>query len=166
MMDESRLTEYYSEIANKLDEMIPCEWERVVLYAMEVGNWSFATFYFYTADGAVHHWGDIPEEYDVDDDVVDELIDELTQINKNLWLEFQNSDAETWYSFTFDLDSDWKFKVKYGYEQHEDISGLEIEIRWAYDELGLIPDEKVERMLLKEYLEKQNRELPDELKNM
>lgn len=25
MMDESRLTAYYSKLANKLDEMIPCE---------------------------------------------------------------------------------------------------------------------------------------------
>ena len=33
MIEEGKLTTYYSEIANKLDEMIPCKWERIVLFA-------------------------------------------------------------------------------------------------------------------------------------
>lgn len=163
MIEEGKLTTYYSEIANKLDEMIPCKWERIVLYAEEIGNARFATFYFYTENGEIHHWGDISEEYNVNRMLVSKGLNELRQINKRLWLEFNDSDEETWYSFTFDINSDWQFKVKFGYEKNDELSGLEKEIRWGYDELGLIPKERVEKTILKNYLEGQGKEVPVEL---
>ena len=166
MILENKLTEYYGKIANKVDEIIPCEWEKVVIYAEETGNWSFVTFYFYTDDGNIHHWGDISDEYDVNIRSVSRMVDELVEINKDLWLEFKNSEDDKWYSYTFYLDSDWKFKIKYGYEKNDELSGLEKEIRWGYDELGLIPQEKVEKKILKKYLETQGKELPEELRDI
>lgn len=165
-MDERKLTEYYSEIANKLDEMIPCEWKRIVLFAEEVGNAGFATFYFYTEDGNVHHWGNIPDEYNTNRMMITKAKYELIQINRRFWLEFKNSDEETWYTYTFDIDSDWKIKIKFGYENNEEISTLEKQIRWAYDELGILPKSKSEKIFLKEYLEEQGKELPEELKEI
>ena len=166
MIEESKLTEYYSEIANKLDEMIPCKWERIVLFAEEVGDASFATFYFYTEDGKLHNSGNIPDEYNVNRMMSKKALYELIQINKRFWLEFKNSDDEIWYTYTFELDSDWKFKIKFGYENDVDISSLEKKIRWAYDELGIIPNAKAEKVFLKEYLEEQGKELPEELKEI
>ena len=163
MIDESILTAYYSEIANKLKEMIPCEWTKIALFAEEVGNASFATFYFYTEDGVAHHYGDIPEEFGVKRMDNTKRLYELTKINKRLWLEFKNSDEEAWYTYKFELDSDWNFTIEYGYEYNENISSLEKLIRWSYDDLGMIPKERVEKKLLKEYLEEQGRELPEEL---
>lgn len=163
MIQESRLTEYYSRIASKIDEIIPCKWEKVVLYAEETGNWSFTTFYFFTDDGKYHHWGDIPDEYNVERNIVFRLIDELTQVNKELWLEFKNSGEKIWYSFTFHLDSDWKFNIKFGYEKHYELSGLEVGIRWAYNELAIVPRGKAGKKLLKKYLIEQGREIPDAL---
>ena len=164
MVDESRLTNYYSEIANILNEMIPCEWEKIALYAKELGDWRFVTFYFYTDDEIIHHWGNISDEYGEDDDEVDQYMDELSNIVKSIWLEFKESSEELWTSFEFDLDSDWKFKAYFGYEEHKKLSGIEIETRWAYDKLGIIPQENAEKIFLKEYLEEQGRELPEELK--
>ena len=166
MIEQRKLTEYYSGIANKLDDMIPCKWERIVLYAEEVGNARFATFYFYTEDGHIHHWGDIPDEYNINRMMISKSLNELRQINKRLWLEFENSDEETWYSFTFDINCDWKFKIKFGYDKNDELSGLEKEIRWAYDELGLVPQERVERNILKKYLDEQGKELPEELEDI
>lgn len=166
MIQESRLTEHYSRIANKVNDIIPCEWEKVVIHAEELGDWSFVTFYFYTNDGNVHHWGDISDEYDVNIRTVSRLVDELVQINKDLWLEFKNSEEEEWYSYTFYLDSDWKFSIKYGYEKHEELSGMEIGIRWAFDELAIVPRGKAGKRVLKKYLEEQGKELPEELKEI
>lgn len=91
------------------------------------------------------------------------LIDELTQVNKELWLEFKNSGEDTWYSFPFNSDSDWKFNIKFGYEKHDELSGMEVGIRWAYNELAVVPRGKAGKKLLKKYLIEQGRELPDAL---
>ena len=154
MLDEKILEKYYQQIAEKLDEIVPVAWDRIVMYAEETGESSSVCFYFYTDNCTkVHHWGDIPEEYNVDWDIVDSGMDELQIINKNLWLEFIDAGETPWYTLTFDLDKDWRFKVKYGYEIDLDVSPLEREIRWAYDELGIIPREDFEKKLLDEYLE-------------
>ena len=165
-MKENILVEYYGKIANKVDEIIPCEWEKVVIHAEELGNWSYVTFYYYTNDGNINHWGDIAEQYGLDIRIVSGMVDELVQINKDLWLEFKNFEEEQWYSYTFYLDSDWKFTFKYGYEKNEELSGMEIGIRWAYDELAIVPRGKAGKRVLKKYLEGQGKELPEELKEI
>lgn len=43
---------------------------------------------------------------------------------------------------------------------------MEKVLRWAYDELEIIPRDNYRRSLLKEYLEEQGRELPEELKEI
>lgn len=166
MMEERNLIEYYSEVANVLDDMIPCGWKKISLYAKELGDWRFLTFYFYTDDDKIHHWGDIPDEYGVDDDEVDDYMDELSNIIKKIWLEFKEYAEEPWTSFEFDIDSDWKFKVNFRYEEHRTLSGIEIETRWAYDKFAIIPQENAEKFFLKEYLEEQGKELPEELKDI
>lgn len=166
MVQESRLTEHYSRIVDKVAEIIPCEWEKVVMHAEETGDWSYVTFYYYTDGGNRYHWGDIPEQCGVDREIVSGMVDELTQINKDLWLEFKNSEEKEWYSYTFYLDIDGKFSIEYGYEKHEELSGMEIGIRWAYDELAIVPRGKAGKRILKKYLDEQGKELPEELKDM
>ena len=67
MVNESKLVEFYGEIANQMDSMVPCEWKRIVLYAEETGNVSTAGFYFYTNDEQVHWSAGITERYDVEE---------------------------------------------------------------------------------------------------
>ena len=165
MIKESNLNKYYSQIAEKLDEMIPFDCNKIVLYGEEIGDVSSASFYFFTIDSKVHHSGNIPEEYNVSKKIFKELLRELLEINKNLWLEFKEADEPTWCSLTFELDSDWKFKVKYGYERNGEIGRLEREIRWAYDELGIVPEDEYERELLEEYLTEQGKSLQDAMHN-
>ena len=134
-------------------KIIPVEWDRIVMYAEEVGEVSTICFYYYTDNFTkVHHWGDIPEEYNVDENIFNSLIDKLWITNKNLWMEFKNAGETPWCTLTFYLEKDWRFKVKYGYELDREISSLERRIRWAYDELGIIPKEEFEKDLLDEYL--------------
>lgn len=166
MMDESRLTEYYSAMAEIVDELIPCEWERVVMYAEEMEDSSAASFYFYTSDGAYYYSGNIWDEFDVSEDKYDELMDELLDTTEALWMEFKSSGEEPWCSFTFELDKDWKFKIKYSYDPNEGLGRVEKVLRWAYDELEIVPKDNYRRTLLKEYLEAQGRELPEELKDI
>ena len=65
MIDEKVLEEYYGEIANKLDEMIPVEWTKIAMLAIDSGISRSAFFYFYTTDGKAHYSNAIPDEYEV-----------------------------------------------------------------------------------------------------
>ncbi|WP_297430164.1 immunity protein YezG family protein [Clostridium sp.] len=159
MINENNLTRYYSEIAEKLDEIIPVDWDKIVMYAEEIGDVGSVSFYYYTDNVKVHYSGDIPYEYNVSEDIFDSLIDELMNTNKCLWDEFKNAGESTWSSLTFYLDSGWRFKVKFGYERNTEIGHLEREIRWAYDELGIIPENDYEKKLLEEYLKGQGKSL-------
>ena len=166
MMNEETLTKYYTAIAQKLDELIPCEWEKVALYAEQGEGVSAVRFYFYTEDGNYHDSGFLWEEYDVTEEKCTDLLVELMDINENLWHEFKNSGEETWYSYTFKLDKDYKFNMKYSYEKIKATEEMDTEANWAYDELGIIPPDDYTRELLKNYLLKQKRELPEELKDI
>lgn len=165
MVNEAKLNKYYSAIAEKMDEMIPCEWERIVLRAEESGSVSSAGFYFYTNNNEVH-WSDgIPELYKINEREFRTKRRELFGIIKELWQEFNNAGEQAWHVFVFKLDSERKFSAKFDYEINSDIETLERRIRWAYDELGIIPQGEYGRKLLKEYLEAQRREIPVQLQD-
>lgn len=161
MIEEKVLNEYYSQIAGKLDEMIPYEWNRVVLYAEETGDVSTGSFYFYTSDNEVHWSEDIPKEYGIDKAEFRMCQVGLWQINENLWTEFKNAGEPIWFAYVFELDSERKFKIRYIYEKDEKLTATGRRIRWAYDELGIVPKGEFGRKLLKEYLEEQGKELPN-----
>lgn len=57
-------------------------WTKDPIFAEEVGDASFATFYFYTEDGKIHNSGNIPNEYDVNRMMSKKSLYELMQINK------------------------------------------------------------------------------------
>ena len=165
MIEESRLNEYYGQIAEKLDEMVPCEWEKIVLYVEESEENSFFDFYFYNKEGKAYRWTDIPNEYygEFNMEEFGICLKELEQINKNFWMECRDSDEGTWNSFVFLLNSEWKFNIKFGYERNDKLSEFEKKIRWAYDELGIVPELTIEGEVLEKYLMEQGRELPEKL---
>lgn len=168
MIEKDVIFKHYSNIANLLDDLIPCEWQRVALYAEQSEDKGFFTFYFENEYGEVYHWSDIPEEYDdyVYMEEFGENLQALEQAIKELWLECKNSDENIWLSFNFDIDSEWRFKVDFGYEITDaDLPEWEKDIRWAYDTLGVIPQYANECNLLAKYLKEQGKELPDELKD-
>ena len=164
MVNESKLAELYSEIANKMDEMIPCEWKRIVLYAEKIGVETNIGFYFYTNDDQVHWSAGMFEVFEIDEYENMMLLIQLTDLVKELWLEFKNADEEIWSVFTFDIDSEWKFKANFKYDLDEKISDFERRIIWSYDELNIILKGEYARKILKEYILANERELPEELK--
>lgn len=160
MIDEKNLTKYYSRIAEKLDEIIPVEWNKISMYAEEIGDVSAVCFYYYTDNcKKIHYSEDIPEECKVSEKIYDSLSDELISINKELWFEFKNAGQPTWQALTFNLDYNYKFNAKFNYEINHEIGPLDRIIRWAYDELGLIPQNEYEKELLEEYLKEQGKTL-------
>lgn len=153
MIKESDLNKYYAEIANQLNEIIPVEWKRIIMYAEDLGDSSSVSFYFYTKeDKNIHHSGNIPEDFSVHRNIFRKLLRELRGTIKNLRNEFDKENEKLWYTLTFVLEEDWKFKVKFGYEIDNEISCFEREVIWAYNEIGLVPKGEFGREVLEKYL--------------
>ena len=153
MIKESNLNQYYAEIAHKLNDIIPEEWKKIILYAEDLGDVSSTSFYFHTKeDNAIHYSGNIPEEFSVSKDEFRILLRELRSIIRSFRNEFEKEHEELWYTLTFILDESWRFKADFGYEIDEEKGYLEREIIWAYENIGLVPEEEFGREVLKEYL--------------
>lgn len=158
-MNEEKLNKYYVKIAEKLDEMIPIEWDRVVLFAEEFGDVSSANFYFYIKgkDKPILS-SSIPEKFDVSEEIYDRLWRELIAINKDLWIK-NKKEQQPWEIMIFYLDDDWKFKIEFEYEIDKEIDTYERLIRLAYNKLGIIPNDDYAKELLQEYLIKLGKSL-------
>ena len=153
MIKESDLNKYYAEIANQLNEIIPVEWKRIIMYAEDLGDSSSVSFYFYTKeDNNIHHSGNIPEDFSVHRNIFRKLLRELRCTINNLRNEFDKENEKLWYTLTFVLEEDWRFNVKFGYEIDNEISDFEREVIWAYNEIGLVPKGEFGREVLEKYL--------------
>lgn len=152
MIDERKLTKYYQAIAQNLNSIIPVKWNKVVLYAEETDYSECTFFYFYTNGDEIHHSGDIPEEYHINENVFSKQLRDLFKAIRSLWEEFRNAGVETWKVITFHLEDNRRFKVKYSYDLNMEIGDYDRQIRWAYDELGIIPEGDYGKKLLNEYL--------------
>lgn len=163
MINENNLSKYYSKIANKLNEMIPVEWEKIAMYAEELGDVSSASFYFYTQDkdGSLisHNSGYLQDEYNVSEEEWDSSFDELFSANKELWLEFEKAGEKTWDILIFKLDSNGKFKIKFEYDTDRNIDFFTKEIIWAYEDLGIVPQDNYSMSILEDYLKSKGEEL-------
>ena len=85
MVFEEQVSKLYNEIANKINEMILAEWEQVytMAYIDEEGT---EVFFNYTKPGSndLHHYTDIPKDYNVSEEIFDELSDELYDLFERL----------------------------------------------------------------------------------
>lgn len=156
MVNEAKLTEHYSAIADKLNEMIPCEWDNVYMYGEVLEDSREVYFYFKPAGEDEFVYGhDIPSKYDVERKMSRESMRALRTLVAELHNEFVNSGGVAWTSITFSLDNTGKFKADFGYEDvlNSPFSSGERQIIWEYEVLGLEPDEEYQE-LVKGYLEK------------
>ena len=157
MVDEEILMHYYEEIANKLDEMSPVEWTKIAMLAEDLGTSCAAGVYFFTKDNKVYYNHNIPEDFNVDEEVYRKILDELLEINGRLREEFINFGIQPWKLLSFILNEDWSFKLNYEYEIDEDIDYMERKIIWAYEELGIMPEGEFSKSILEEYLEEKEK---------
>ena len=157
MVDEEILMHYYEEIANKLDEMSPVEWTKIAMLAEDLGTSCAAGVYFFTKNNKVYYNHNIPEDFNVDEEVYRKILDELLEINGRLREEFINFGIQPWKLLSFILNEDWSFKLNYEYEIDEDIDYMERKIIWAYEELGIMPEGEFGKSILKEYLEEKEK---------
>ena len=142
---EENLNKMYQEIANKINEMIPVEWERVytMAYIDEGGG---EVFFNYITPGSddLHYYTDIPKDYNVSERIFDELSDELYENFDRLRELFIENNQEPWTSCEFDFTKEGKLNVSFDYIdwKNSDFGPLAREYYYEYKKFGILPEKE------------------------
>ncbi|PFS14093.1 TIGR01741 family protein [Bacillus cereus] len=145
----------YQEIGTRVDEIIPGDWEKIYLYA-EVLNDSTEVFFYFsipTKEEFIYS-NDIPKVYNVDRKIYKELLFELFDKFEELREEFRKNEQELWTNLTLTIDNSGKFKIEYNSEYilSSEIGSMDRQIIWMYKNLGILPDNEVDKKFLDNYL--------------
>ena len=140
---EENLNKMYQEIANKINEMIPVEWERVytMAYIDEGGG---EVFFNYITPGSddLHYYTDIPKDYNVSERIFDELSDELYENFDRLRELFIENNQEPWTSCEFDFNNEGKLNVSFDYIdwKNSGFGQISRDYYYEYKKFGIIPE--------------------------
>lgn len=126
----------YQKVANILVEMIPEEWEKILLYAEVREGFSQVFFYYYPVNQEQPVYSlDIVDMFNIDKPLHRKLKQELYDCFEELWNEFMVQDQELWTSLTYILDNMGKMKLNYGYEDISENSPDEKQDKWEAEYL-------------------------------
>lgn len=124
MMETSNMETIYQQIAYILNDMIPEDWEKVLLYAEMREGYGQVFFYFYPLGSNTPVYSlDIEDQYDVDSQNYRSLKNQLFDCCEQLWSEFQQQGQEQWTCFTYILKHTGEMKIQYSYD--DDLSQLD-----------------------------------------
>ncbi len=126
----------YQKVANILVEMIPEEWEKILLYAEVREGFSQIYFYYYPINQKQPVYSlDIVDVFNIDKTLHRKLKQELYECFEKLWNEFKVQGQEQWTNLTYILDNMGRMKLNYGYEDISEISSEEKQDKWEAEYL-------------------------------
>lgn len=135
-METKKMEQTYQQIANTLVNIVPEEWEKILLYAEYREGYKKVFFYYYPKTGVKPVYSlDITDTFNIDEDQFDEMENELYNCFSRLWEEFRNQEQEQWTNLTFILDSTGRMKINYGYEDISELSPVEKQDKWEAEYL-------------------------------
>ena len=140
---EENLNKMYQEIANKINEMIPVEWERVytMAYIDDQGGEVFLNF-IQSDSNDIHYYTSIPDDYNVSERIFDELSDELYENFDRLRELFIENNQEPWTSCEFDFNNEGKLNVSFDYIdwKNSGFGQISRDYYYEYKKFGIIPE--------------------------
>ncbi|AYV70489.1 antitoxin YezG family protein [Bacillus sp. PK3-056] len=135
-METKQMEAIYQKVANILVEMIPEEWEKILLYAEVREGFSQVFFYYYPVNQEQPVYSlDIVDMFNIDKPLHRKLKQELYDCFEELWNEFMVQDQELWTSLTYILDNMGRMKLNYGYDDVSEISPDEKQDKWEAEYL-------------------------------
>jgi uncharacterized protein (TIGR01741 family) len=126
----------YQKIANLIVNMIPEEWDKVLLYS-EIRDGYSRVFFYYYPQGTVSptYSLDITDKFQINKTQFNKLEDELYDCFSELFEEFKIQEQEPWTSLTYSLDNTGKMNINYRYEDISQISSVEKREKWEAEYL-------------------------------
>ncbi len=159
-METKRTKKLYSDLAIKLDKLIPEKWSEIYLYA-QLGNFMYSMYFFYYTEDKkkLVYSIDIPKNYEIDEDEFDDLRDEIKQDFKDLQNEFAINKQELWTSLTLVIRDTGEFKIDYSYNDIAKVDPFEQQIIWRYEVLGLDSSNQsnLAKKIIEKYIENKNK---------
>lgn len=147
--------ELYQKIAEHLNEMIPFQWKKIVLYAEILDDSADIYFYFTTPNNSDYLFShNIPEHFDVSEEIYDQLLIELQELFEELKEEFKLGNQDIWTNLTLKLENTGKFSIDYNDDDvlSSELDDLQRRDVWKYQNLGILPADEEDRKFIEEYL--------------
>ncbi|WP_111292579.1 immunity protein YezG family protein [Bacillus safensis] len=145
----------YKNIAETIDEMIPCDWDKVWMYAEILDDSAGITFYFTEPNNEERVYGDdIPKKYSVSGSIYDHLLYKLSKHFRNLKKAHIENDLGVWTTATLQLEKAGKFTIDYGYEDILNIGlyGIQRVEVWEYETFGILPENEKNKETVLNYI--------------
>ncbi|MEC0406293.1 antitoxin YezG family protein [Bacillus velezensis] len=158
-METQKIDLLYQKIAEQINEIIPSEWERVILYAEILDDSSEVFFYFNTPhseDFIYSH--NIPEHFHVSEEIYEGLLFDLHDLFEELRDEFKENNQDIWTNLTLNLAISGEFSIDYNYEDviQSPYTISQRQTIWTYKNVGIYPKSKPLKSFLEQYLNSQN----------
>jgi len=130
-METSKMEVIYPKIANELLNMIPEEWQKVLVYSEVRDGYERMYFYYYPKSEVKPIYSlDIIDIFDIDEDLLEGKEMNLYRYFRELWEEFRNQGQKQWTYLTFILESTGKMNIEYGYENVSEVSPVDKQNEW------------------------------------
>ncbi|UZD74845.1 antitoxin YezG family protein [Bacillus siamensis] len=146
--------QFYQRIAEHLNEMIPSEWTKIVLYAEILDDSSEVYFFFNTLQSEENIYShDIPKQFDVSKKIYVSLLIELQELFEELREEFKANNQDIWTNLTLKLENTGKSSIDYDYTDviASDLNGTQRQVIWEYQNLGILPEDESDKEFVINY---------------
>ena len=172
MKETPRMRKLYVDIQNQLFYMIPENFEKIYLYAAimdQVHGMPIGEMYFYYFPKGILKKNpvnvyEIPNKFNIEDDVYSKLVNKLYECIKLLREEAVSSGQKAWTNITISIEN-LNFSIEYSYEDlsRSPYSNYERHIIWRYKYLqtDIHSYNKKERMLIEKYLNEEKNKKKD-----
>ncbi|WP_432681299.1 TIGR01741 family protein [Bacillus velezensis] len=154
-METRKLPDLYQLISQNLNDIIPCEWTKIYLYAEVLDDSTMVLFHFRTPENnQIIYSQDIPSHYNVSKDIFKTLLRELRELFEELRTEHRNNNNDVWTNLTLTLDSSGEFQLDYNYDDilASELYGYERIAIWEYKNLGILPEDEDDKEFVISYL--------------
>ncbi|WP_288144066.1 TIGR01741 family protein [Bacillus subtilis] len=154
-METKKMQDLYQLISQKLNDIIPCEWTKIYLYAEVLDDSTMVLFHFRTpGNNQIIYSQDIPSHYNVSKDIFKTLLRKLRELFEELRTEHRNNNDDVWTNLTLTLDSSGKFQLDYNYDDilASEFDGYERIAIWEYKNLGILPEDEDDKEFVISYL--------------
>ncbi|MGL5084878.1 MAG: immunity protein YezG family protein [Clostridium sp.] len=132
MISKEKSEGLYQELAIKLNDGIPVDWDKIIVFCEVERGWTSLYCIFYESyTKEMKEMFSLPREYGINrkDYISWEM--EIEEIIKEINKAFIEEGEACWTSITFILTSDGKFKADFGYEDVYSSSVSERRAIWA-----------------------------------
>ncbi|WP_367387236.1 TIGR01741 family protein [Bacillus vallismortis] len=154
-METKKMLDLYQLISQKLNDIIPCEWTIIYLYAEVLDDSTMVLFHFKTPENnQIIYSQDIPAQYNVSKDIFKTLLREIREIFEELRVEYKNDIDQVWTHITLTLESNGQFQLDYNDDDilASELDGYQRIALWEYKTLGILPEDEEDQESLIRYL--------------